>query len=261
MNAYSVSAVNQLPAQEKRSIYARLIAPELLAHLHLSPELRDETGRDLLQLNCPEGSPFAEMGLFHQIGFNDPVLYGQITDTLNRQIHVLLYILNDPESERFNVDRMPDGRPTRFGTQLRNLEAELAAMQYGLAPGQIRRGLRLLGPAIVAFEHFVASLGHEMYFIEPLYYHNAVIFERYGFAYVKGRKLMERIQEGFAENGDLTRLLDGSTPFRMPEAARSVRLRSWALHDGILEEPFNNTTMYKWVNKSAGIVTCQDCSW
>jgi hypothetical protein len=188
-------------------------------------------------------------------------LYGHLVDTLSGHIHILLYILNDPESSRFQVDRMPDGRPTKFGTVARNLDAELAAMRYGLAPGQVRRGLRLLGSAIQAFEHFVDSLGQDLYFTEPLYYHNAVLFEHYGFNYQKGRRLMDLIQNGFKPEGDLIKLLDESAPFRQPGAADSVRLRSWAIHDGILGEPFTDVTMYKHVGKLAGINTCDGCAW
>jgi acetoin utilization protein AcuC len=125
----------------------------------------------------------------------------------------------------------------------------------------VRRGLRLLAPAITAFEKFVASLGHDLYFVEPLYYHNAVIFERYGFTYQMGRKLMERIETGFAEKGDLYAQLDSSSPFRRPEAKHSIRLRSWAIHDGILGEPFTSVTMYKRVGKTAGLTTCPSCTW
>jgi acetoin utilization protein AcuC len=159
------------------------------------------------------------------------------------------------------VDVLADKTPTKFGILHRNLEAEQASMENGLAPGQIRRGLRLLQPAIAAFERFIKNMGHDLYFAEPLYYHNAVIFERYGFAYEKGRKLMERIQSGFSTGGDLLPLLDRSTPFRCPEAAGRIRLRSWAIHDGILGEPFNNVTMYKHIGKSAGVSTCGECNW
>lgn len=72
---------------------------------------------------------------------------------------------------------------------------------------------------------------------------------------------MERIQAGFSPQGDLLPRLDGSNPFRQPEAAGSIRLRSWAIHDGILGHPFTNVTMYKRVGKSAGMSTCQDCDW
>ena len=261
VSVHTIQSVNSLYEGRKREIYTRLIPKELLEKFDLDSSLMDEEGSDLLELNCKPGSSVGEMKLFHQAGFQDPILYGQITDTLNAQIHVLLYILNDPQSERFNVDQMPDGSPTRFGILKRNLEAERAAMMYGLAPGQIRRGLRMLGEAIQSFDHFVTSLGHDLYFIEPLYYHNAVIFERYGFRYAKGQRLMKRIQEGFAPGGDLSQKLDGSSPFRMPQAAGSIRLRSWAIHDNLLGEPFTNVTMYQQIGKPAEINTCQDCTW
>jgi hypothetical protein len=174
---------------------------------------------------------------------------------------VLLYILNDPEAPRFDIDRMPDGTPTQFGTQCRNIGAELAAMRAGIAPGQVRRGLRLLGPAIQAFEMFLESLGHDLYFVEPLYYHNAIIFERYGFSYEKGRSLMQHIQKEFSPGGMLLERLNGTNPFRQPGAAGSIRLRSWAIHDGVLQQPFTNVTMYKRVGRSSGIITCADCTW
>lgn len=257
----TIMGINQLPLEEKREHYTRLIPPALLGHFNLNPSLIDESGNDLLWLRCPAGSASVEMALHHRIDFPDPVLYGHLTDTVNEQIHVLLYVLNDPESPRFDVDKMPDGVPTKFGTHLRNIEAEVAAMHAGLAPGQIRRGLRLLSQAIERFEHFVESLSHDLYFVEPLYYHNAIIFEKHGFAYQRGRRLMERIQAGFSEGGDLLSLLDESTPFRQPKAAESIRLRSWAIHDGILGEAYTNVTMYKQVGKSAGVVTCPECPW
>ena len=156
---------------------------------------------------------------------------------------------------------MPNGLSTVFGTQKRNIDAEIAAMTAGLAPGQVRRGLRLLRNAIQSFENFVTSLNHDIYFVEPLSYHNAVVFEKYGFSYQKGLKLMERIQSGFSPEGDLCNRLDGSGPFRMPEFSQSIRLRSWAIHDGILGEPFSEVTMYKYVGKSGTVDTCFNCSW
>jgi hypothetical protein len=257
----SLSSINRLPEVEKRSIYSQIIPVEMREHFGMNSSFMDDQGRDLISLEAPTGSSSAEMSLFHQVGYPDPVFYGHLTDTLNGQVHILLYIINDPVSPRYNIDKLPDGTPTKFGAVHRNLAEEQAAMEAGLSPGQVRRGLRLLRYAVNCFEQFVERLGHELYFAEPLFYHNAYIFEHYGFSYQKGRMLMERIHAGFSPGGDLLPLLDGSTPFRKPETANSVRLRSWAIHDGLLGEPFNNVTMYKRIGKQNDVLTCGECPW
>ena len=256
----TIGGINLLSESEKRAIYARYIPASLLEKYNIPP-LTSAAGYNLLQFRFASGSTDVEMRLFHQVDFPDPILYAHLTDTMNGQIHVLLYILNDPASPRFDVDKMPNGSPTKFGTLQRNLTAEKSALEAGLAPGQVRRGLRLLGQAIETFETFVSALGHELYFVEPLYYHNAVIFERYGFTYQVGKRLMNGIHAGFQDGGDLKAQLDSSTPFRQPEAADTIRKRSWAIHDGILGEPFTNVTMYKRVGVSAGVNTTPDCKW
>lgn len=258
MQPSTIGGINKLPEDEKREIYARYIPRELTEKFSLSNLTRD---RERLQFRFAAGSSDVEMLVYHQKDFPDPILYAHLADSMNGQIYVLLYILNDPSSPRFNVDKMPDGRPTQFGIRIRNIEAERAALQAGLSPGQIRRGLRSLRHALKAFEEFMSSLGHDMYYMEPLYYHNAVIFEHYGFSYQLGRRLMNEIQTGFAEGGELRKKLDDSNPFRSSSAANSIRLRSWAIHDGILGMPFTNVTMYKRVGESANINTAPDCKW
>lgn len=257
---YTIGGINYLPEEQKRKIYCEMFPRELLERFNLPQSLIDPQGRSLLQARWAPGNPSVELALFHRADFPDPILYGHLTDTVNGQVHILLYILNDPESPRFDVDKMSDGRSTKFGTLVRNIQAEKAALEAGLSPGQVRHGLRLLSPAITAFEKFVTALGHDLYFVEPLYYHNAVIFERYGFAYQQGRKLMERIQTGFSEGGDLLKQLDDS-PFRSARAENSIRLRSWAIHNGLLGEPFTNVTMYKGVGKHAGVSTTASTEW
>ena len=259
MGPSTIGGINRLPEEEKRAIYTRVIPPRLLERFNL-PDIDSIRLQSMLKFDFESGSTDVEMSLFHELRFPDPILYGHLTDTMNGQIHVLLYVLNDPESERFDVDRMPDGRKTSFGTRMRNLEAEKAALEAGLAPGQIRSGLGMLSDAIASFENFIESLGHDLYFVEPLYYHNAVIFERYGMTYQMGRRRMESYHAGFSEGGEFLPLLDNST-FRKSEAVNSIRLRSWAIHDGILGEPFTDVTMYKRIGKPAGINTTPGCSW
>jgi hypothetical protein len=253
--------VNRLPEAEKEAIYIRFIPQVLLDQFNIPPDFIDEDGNRLLDIRCdPDTSDFM-LRLKHQYDAQDPLLYSHVTDTMNRQIHVLLYVVNDPYCQRFDVDVMPDGTPTQFGIFRRNMDAEEAAMKAGMAPGQIRCGLRTMKHAIKAFEIFVTDLGHDLFFAEPLYYHNAIVFERYGFSYMKGRRLMESIQSRFSFGGACEQLMDASTPFRRPEQINSIRGRSWAIHDGILGHAYTDVTMYKSVGKAAGINTFPGAEW
>ncbi len=53
--------------------------------------------------------------------------------------------------------------------------------------------------------------------------------------------------EGFKPGNLLHERLDGSTPFRMQGMERTVRGRSWAIHDDILDAPWDGIVIYKMV--------------
>ena len=129
------------------------------------------------------------------------------------------------------------------------------------APGQVRAGLRVFRQLVPIFEQFVANLGQELFFIEPLSYHNAIIFERYGFNYVRGYQEMMRIDREFCAGGELHAKLTADNPFRQPDAWESVRGRSWAIHDGILGHPYTGFQMYKRLGVHAGVQTFSGLRW
>jgi hypothetical protein len=62
-------------------------------------------------------------------------------------------------------------------------------------------------------------------------------------------------------SGDLVARLDGSTPFRQPAATTSIRGRSWAIYDGILDQPWPDVWMYKLVGRHAGVDTIPGGVW
>jgi hypothetical protein len=260
LDLYSIGQVNSLPLAQMLQVYRHLVPLEILLRFGIDPEtLADREGHSLFE--CQPGISSVELSLRHVWDAEDPVLYVQLADTPNNQIEVTMFILNDPYSERFDIDRLPDGTLTYFGTLTRNIEAEMRAMEAGLAPAQVHRGLgatRRLAPTL---EQFVAVLHHDAFYIQPLAYHNAILFERLGFAYMLGLGRMEWIHQEFGAGGLLHQRLDGSTLFRRPGAERSVRGRSWAIHDGILNEPYSDVKMYKRVGIHAGVVTFPNAAW
>lgn len=128
-------------------------------------------------------------------------------------------------------------------------------MEAGLAPGQVRRGLRMMREMVACWDDFFDRAGYKFYFLEPLGYNSAILYERSGFQYVKGKEEMLRIDRAFRPGGELYARLDGSTPFRRIGHARTVRGRAWAIHDGILGEPWESPKMYKTVGVDAGVNT------
>ena len=128
-------------------------------------------------------------------------------------------------------------------------------MKAGLSPGQFRPGLRMLRELMRLLERFASRLMTSIISCEALFYHNAVQYERLGFGYLEGKKLMEEIDREFLPGGALFERLDGSTPFRKRGAERSVRGRSWAIQDGILGKPWASPKLYKPVGKVVGVNT------
>lgn len=253
---YSLRQINALSTPVKEEVYRHLLPTQLLKGYGVDPDtLCDAQGNRLVAFNCPEGSMRVEIDVRPEAGFPDPLLYLELADTRLNQIEVMLFVVNDPNGERFGTDRDWRGERTMFGTLQRNVPEEIRAMEAGLAPGQVRRGLRLSRTLIPLFERFVRRLSHDYYLMEPLAYHNAILFERLGFNYVQGLRKMQWIHDAFQPGGPLHEALDGSTPFQQPDAWRTVRGRSWAIHDGILGEPWHGIKMYKRVSVHAGVDT------
>ena len=259
----SLAAINQLSLELRDAIYRSLIYDDLLARYQIDPlTLRNPLGEAVVVIDASPRIGAVEIKIWRRLSDRDPVVYFQLADTANNQLAVLLFVVNDPESARFDVDRDWGGEPTKFGTLTRNVPAEIAAMQAGLAPGQIRQGLRLSRAMAPLVESFISRLGHDYYFLEPLAYHTAILFESMGCAYSQGRLKMERIHREFQPpDGALFKRLDGSSPFRLPGAGQTVRGRSWAIQDGLLGEPFTDFHMYKRISAPANVCTFPNYVW
>jgi len=258
----SIREINRLPDDEKQAIYRHLLPDWLFDRYGIERRDLGMGHNDPVTIfRCPSGSRALEIIVKRRAMDMDPMLYLNMADTFNGQLLVLLVVVNDPDAPRFNTDIDQHGNPTHFGTVSRNVPAEIAAMKAGLSPGQIRKGLRAFKDTLPAFEGFVEKMGHDIFFIEPLAYHNAITFERYGFNYLRGHSEMLNIHEQFQPGGTLYNNLDSKYPFRHPDAWRTVRGRSWAIHDGLLGHPFTGFQMYKRVRIESDINSFPDAIW
>ena len=256
---FTLRDINLLEAAEKETIYQSILPPRLFDVLSLSSEPSCGTaGERNINFIAPRGLGILRIEARLHRNDRDKVFFLELADTHYRQMELAFCIINDPHAPRFDVDMDSSGSDNCFTSLGRNIPAEIGAMKAGLFPNQTHRGLKMFSEFFTLFERFVDRLGMEMIVAEPLTYDNAIRYEKYGFEYVTGKRLMLEINDGFRPGGGLFKRLDGSTPFRTPGMERTVRGRSWAIHDGILDEPWDNVKIYKMVGESAGVVTFPD---
>lgn len=252
----SLQDVNALDKEEIERIYGCLIPSRLLELFSIdkSSFVADD-GQKKVQFIAPEGLGLLRIDVRLRPNDRDCVFFVELADTPYRQLELSFCIINDPGSERFDIDRDTAGRDNSFGTVRRNVDEEIRAMEAGLSPHQVRRGLKMFSQFYSRLESFAGRLGLETIAAEPLSYCNAVRYERYGFDYITGKQLMLQIDREFAPGGDLYRRLDDSSPFRRRGMEKTIKGRSWAIHDGILGKPWDGVHIYKTLGVDAGVNT------
>jgi hypothetical protein len=251
--------INQLPDSAKVRTYRALLPPGLLTQFGINPVTwQGLDGDEHVSLRAKPGTGVVSISVRKATDSPDEFYFLELQDTSLNGINLNFLVIHDPDSPRFDTDYDEDGGATLYGTVRRNLSAEEQAMKAGLAPAQVRRGLGASSLALQHLEAFLVTSGHSAYFLEPLTYVSAWLFERRGFAYVRGHKLMDDIQREFQPGGLLHQALDGSTPFRQPDQWCTVRGRAWAIRDGLLEAigaGWDGLRMVKQVGRHAGVET------
>lgn len=238
--------INARATSERERLYLSLVPPTFCERYGLDPRtLTDPEGISLSRIEAPPGEASMRLTLRHRADAVDPALFLRLDESRYGNLQITWIILNDPEGPRFGVDLDDDGNVTDLGVRYRNLREEEAALRAGLAPGQIRPGLRMLRAVLDRIERFASSLGKAALILEAFFYHNALSYERQGFGYLAGQERIESIHRGFLPGGELEARLDGATPFRAPSAAATVRGRSWAIHDGVLPRRWWPPMMYR----------------
>ena len=261
----TIRALNSLPENPKLRLYRTLIPIQVLAEFDINPRTwKNPDKQPQVKLEAEQGSDKVKIHVWYGDDPQNEFFYLELADNPYNGIDLNFLIANNPARQKYRVDYDDEGFETLFGTVRRNLPEEEKAMQAGLAPGQIREGLRCSNIVFTHVETFLTLMAHHAFFLEPLTYVSAWIFEKRGFAYSKGHQLMDTIHKEFQPGGELHRALDGSTPFRQPEQWKTVRGRAWAIHDGILQtfdRKWDDLRMIKQVGRHAGVNTFPDAEY
>lgn len=252
----SLLAVNRLEETEKERIYSNLLPQRLYDVLGVAKNsFCNPAGERLITFIAPKGLSLLRIEARSKPGDGVVVFFLELSDTQFHQMELSFCIIRDPNSPSYAVDVDETGSNNWFASHGRNIPEELRAMRAGFFPNQTHHGLQLFAAFFPLLERFTDALGIQMIIGEPLSYDNAIRYEKYGFDYLRGKRLMMAIDREFQPGGKLFSRLDGSTPFRMPGMERTVSGRSWAIHDGIMDEPWDEVQIYRIVGVHAEINT------
>jgi hypothetical protein len=249
--------------QRRRDLIRTLIPRVCFEQFGIDPQnFRDAQGIDRLQVGFRNQGRILAVRISAPGGSIDPIYSIFMQDYDEQSVDVIGLNINDPQAERFDVDLDEFGRiPADFFSKRRNVAEEIQAMQAGLAPGQVRKGLRWVGGVLEALENFLRRLDRPWIYCEAMAYHNAMVYERHGFGYHFRTWMDEMIwidREFRPPHGSFYKRMDGSTPFRQPGMEKTVRGRSWAIHDGIMSSPWSAPAMIKEIGVHAGVNTFPD---
>jgi hypothetical protein len=255
---FTIKQLNNLPENIKRRVYRALVPASLFTRFGVDAiTWLGADKEERVYLKAEAGTEKVFLSAKASSSADDEFFAIELADNNLNGIDLNLILLNDPESPRFDTDKDSKGDSTFFGTINRNVEQEALAKEAGLAPGQVRNSLSASKLVLEQVETFLAGIGQRAYFLEPLTYASAWVFEKRGFAYVRGHKLMDDINREFQPGGALYKALDDST-FRKQDQHNNVRGRAWAIHDGILDvldTNWDKLRMVKQIGKHAGVNT------
>ena len=255
----SLRRMNSLPAGLKERVYASLVPLDLLTTYGVHPVTwLDREGNKAFRFDFSPGKGTVKIELKRSASENDPIVFIQISDTLYNQVEFEWIIINDPDSERFQIHISDSTQFIPPGSEFRNIPEEVRSMRAGLAPGQVRKGLHKFHIIMDLLESLLLRLRISLIHGAPYAYHNAIEMERIGYFYTSGKELMLEIDQEFQSGGRLFRKLDGSTPFRQPGLEKTIRGRSWAIHDGIMDKPWICPAMTKMIGRRAKDYTFPD---
>lgn len=259
-----VRDIQHLSENKRLELVSMLIPPQCFQTFAISPEsFRDHSSRFRLRILYRNHGRILGVRITNPHCLIDPIYSLFIQDYDEEGLEVIGYNINDPSSPRYQVDLDEFGRipADLFSSGRRNIQEEIKAMRAGLAPGQVRRGLRWTAQVVSCVEEFCKTIGKRYIYCEAMAYHNAMVYEKYGFTYLFNMTFQEMIwidRQFRPPKGILFARMDGSTPFRQPGMERTVRGRSWAIHDGVLGRPWNKPYMVKEIGVHAQVNTFPD---
>ena len=257
----SLQELNGLPAPLREGLYGRLIPPEVCARFGVDPATGlNGAGHRLLRVFAPPEQSWARIELRASRDDRDPLVLVDVEMGPFAVPELSFVQVTDPDAERFAIDRDEDGaghalrhgdpQPRRGASRARGGTRPGPGAAWTAAP---RSGAGLDGRLLPAAREGAVPGGAALLPLgAPL---RAARLRLPARPRADGRRSTGSSIRAAGCTGRST----ASTAFRQPGFARTIRGRSWAIHDGILGAldgmAWGGVKMYRLVGRPASVST------
>jgi hypothetical protein len=110
----SIYEINTMQVDERAALLSSLIPRRLLEMFSIDPKsFRNKAGKECLKITCPEKMPFFQIDLRRDPEDRDATYFLDVSNSPFGQMEISFIIVNDPDGDRFTVDRTRTvSRPT-----------------------------------------------------------------------------------------------------------------------------------------------------
>src|SRR3989304_3483343 len=130
-----------MPEKERERFLSVLLPRRLLAMFSIDPEtFRNDRGVRGVGFVCPERMPVFQVDLRRDPDDRDAAYFLDLSNSVFGQMEVSFVIVNDPGSERFDIDVDEHGQDTYFGTARRHGPGGVPGGKAGVGPRGGRGG-------------------------------------------------------------------------------------------------------------------------
>ncbi len=239
--------INVLPSRVREEIYLRLVPDRLLAVVCLDRHDADgQRGHVPVRIAAPDGAAWARVELRAKPDDRDPALLLDIGHVGVRRARAVA-----------RADQRSVGRRALPSTATRTVSTPCSAPSAatrsrsgapwppGSPPARCDPGSACWGRCWSRWTTFAGSSGRSSTSWSRSSITRPSSTSDAAAATSSGASAWRQIHQGFQPGGDLHRRLDDSSPFRRRGLERTARGRSWAIHDGVLDDPWQGVKMFR----------------
>jgi len=106
----TIYELNRMPEEERSALLSLLVPARLFSMFTIDPRtFRNRSGKVCVKFTCPDEMPFFQIDVRRDPADTDAAYFLDVSTSAFGQMEISFIIVNDPDGERFGIDRTKTG--------------------------------------------------------------------------------------------------------------------------------------------------------